>query len=68
MPRIRAIRDRAYNAACAARGPTQWIAFSADIHLDFANGREAWGRRVQETTRLGETLSIAVTRIGATTK
>jgi hypothetical protein len=22
-------------------GPTQWIAFSADIHINFANGREA---------------------------
>jgi hypothetical protein len=29
-------------------GPREWVAFAADIHITFANGREAWGRRVQD--------------------
>ena len=32
----------------ALTGLREWVAFSADIRIVFANGREAWGRRVQD--------------------
>jgi hypothetical protein len=32
----------------APSGPTEWVAFSADIRITFANGKEAWGRRLQD--------------------
>jgi hypothetical protein len=28
--------------------PRVWVAFSADIRITFANGKEAWGRRLQD--------------------
>jgi hypothetical protein len=32
----------------APSGPPQWVAFAADVHIQFAKGTEAWGREVQD--------------------